>query len=82
MTVPEHAKKQHTCELCGKTDECVMAYVGGYLNYAHGDCAEIANRGVEQYLRYLLVDFSGLEILVKALKNALDEVEGRRHKQQ
>lgn len=41
------------CQLCGKTDEKVTMYIGGYFTWAHEDCAELADKAVGFYLRCL-----------------------------
>jgi len=70
-------QKEHPlrkCELCGKTDETVDVWVGGYLTFAHHKCAEIANLGVHAYLRMLLLSLSGMEILRQDLNRAKKEL--------
>lgn len=38
-------KKPTICQLCGKSDDRVVGmFVGGYVNWAHGECAEIGER--------------------------------------
>jgi len=76
-------QKEHPlrkCELCGKTDETVDVWVGGYLTFAHHKCAEIANLGVHAYLRMLLLSLNGMEILRQDLNRAekeLDKLEAK-----
>lgn len=49
------------CDICGKPvklpDEM---WVGGYLQYAHKECAEYADKGVKRYLRWLTLSHVGL----------------------
>ena len=74
----EHPPRK--CELCGKTDETVDVWVGGYLTFAHHKCAEIANLGVHAYLRMLLLSLNGMEILRQDLNRAekeLDKLEAK-----
>lgn len=64
------SNKKHepfTCQLCGKTDETVDIWCGGYINYAHHECAEIGNKALRQFIRYILADINGLEILAKEI---------------
>jgi len=53
------------CQLCGKTDEDVDTWVGGYLNHAHHKCAEIGHKAVYLYLRSLYYDMWGLKMLAE-----------------
>jgi len=46
-------KKLHECQICGKTDEKVIMFIGGFLGWAHEDCAELADKAVGLYLRCL-----------------------------
>jgi hypothetical protein len=77
--VKSSEQKEHPlrkCELCGKTDDTVDFWVGGYLTFAHHKCAEIANLGVHAYLRKLLWGLNGMEIL----RQDLNQVEKELHK--
>ena len=43
----------HECQICGKTDENVIMFIGGFFGWAHEECAELANKAVGLYLRCL-----------------------------
>ena len=43
----------HECQLCGKKDKDVILFAGGFIGWAHEDCAELANKAVGLYLRCL-----------------------------
>ena len=73
----EKTKKLYTCELCGKTDSEVDAWVGGYLTYGHHECAEIANKGLKLFLRFLIADINGLEILAKEIVGVAEQMRKR-----
>ena len=65
MIVPEVTRKKKpekiiwTCQICGKTDETVDVWVGGYINHAHHKCGEYAAKAVELYLLWLDSSFHG-----------------------
>jgi hypothetical protein len=75
-TVPEvkemPKKKLLTCQICGKTDENVDMWIGGYLNEAHHECADYAAKAIELYLLWLDSSFHGArnfaDHLMKVLK--------------
>lgn len=78
MSVPEvtitenKEKKIWTCDICGKTDEKVDLWVGGYLNHAHHECADYASKAIELYLLWIDSSFYGArnfaDHLLKVLK--------------
>lgn len=65
MTVKsDRFKKPWTCDLCGKTDDDVEMYCGGYAMFAHPKCGEIGNKTIELHLRRIAFSPSSLLFLV------------------
>ena len=49
LTVLDKRKKEDpfTCQICGKTDDKVDMFIGGFLGYAHEGCAELAEKTID-----------------------------------
>lgn len=58
------------CQLCGEVDSTVDIFVGGFIGAAHHKCAEMANKGVEMYLRWLTMTPDALLYFAKELVEA------------
>lgn len=57
-------KKPYTCDLCGKTDNNVQMYCGGYSAFHHPECGIIGNKAIEKYLNRIAHSPRSLEFLV------------------
>lgn len=77
MTVKsDRFKKPWTCDLCGKTDDDVEMYCGGYAMFAHPKCGEIGNKTIELHLRriafhlhpYCFLLMSFIEFMKKSME--------------
>ena len=45
--------KPKPCQLCGRNDGKTQFYVGGVFDWMHPKCAKIAEKAINEYLRFL-----------------------------
>ena len=63
--------KPHDCDICG--EPCKVPnhmYIGGYLGWAHPECAELAERAVKLYLRWIISTHVGVTQLSRDILEA------------
>ena len=59
----------HECQICGKKDDKVIMWVGGFFGWAHEDCAELANKVVGLYLQALNSEQGMMRLAVDFIEN-------------
>ena len=71
ITIKLREPQPRNCDICGKPvklpDEM---WVGGYLSYAHNECAELADKGVRLYLRWLTLSHVSITQFAKDIIEA------------
>ena len=66
-------EKPYTCSLCGKTDDGVEMYVGGYSMYHHPECGKIGNLAIEKYMKRIANSSHGLEWIINDFHKIYEE---------
>ncbi len=61
IEIETREKKPHDCDLCGKPVNVPDdMHIGGFISWAHPECAELAEKTVDLYLRWLTLSPQGL----------------------
>ena len=61
IIIKEREPQPHNCDICGKPVRVPDdMWIGGYLSWAHPECAEMADKAVKRYLRWLTVTHVGI----------------------
>ena len=68
-------EKPYQCVLCGKTDNLVAMYIGGYAKYAHMRCAEIGNKAIDLHMRRIANSNESLRFLLEEFNTIYKEID-------
>lgn len=66
-------EKAKACQLCGEIDASVDMYIGGYVQYAHPECAKVGDKAIHQYLLSLHHRMFGIEVFVRDMLKVIEK---------
>jgi len=68
--------KIYNCDICGKPVKFPdHMYVGGYLRFAHPECAKYAEAAIDRYLHWILLDHVGILQLSRDILETRESIE-------